>query len=884
MKKKKFLLLGIASAAFLLAACDNATTQQDTSKNDNTNITTSTINNETTSTINNETTSIIEVDPSVKCQVLFMSPDGTIYETLEVSKGEKVSMPSNPTKASTDNHAYTFENWYSDYRLTKKFDFNSQIVDTTFIYANFTELNVYEVSFVTGTDTSINPVRVIDGNKADKPTIIPTKEQDEQYTYEFDNWYKDSNCTEVFNFEQEKITSSISVYAKYTPTLRKFNVEFDLDGGNEIDALTEIEYGSLINAPSTIPTKPQDTRGTYTFAGWYKDSEYSEVFDFTKDTITADTTIYAKWDIQYGSGFTQAKMPDYSVYEGTDAYVKVSTAEELINALVNARIDYTSSVKEIVEDAGKIVRNNVRKNETNWKNAITKGLYLKNSDGTYTKIPEDTPFDDTSYTAAMTYYEDSPASKVSITQTLNKDATVHVIELTADIDLGYYNLSNEIKNSGIVESYCSKYDSVIAAGTAPFSVSTMLKENGISKINIGNTNNLLVYSKNGAKITHAGFNVTSCDGITFRNIEMDELWQWEDSANSSPTFTIGDMDVFGWAYFKINFCGYIWIDHCTFGKSYDGQIDVANPYFYSMGTAYRAPYGKPETYTEENSSGVQISNCQFLSGSDDEDGYLYKMMEEIEDDYQKSKNDSNYSCKYLYYKTLRDNYNLSFKEILYGIAIPQKKAFLLGDSSESKKIDTYYYNQTLRVSLTDNLFVDIEDRLPNVRGGIAYVSNCVFDNSRYYYYRRLINISGAKGISNVNSKYKLAAVSQGIIGGYGASIRAENCVFIGIEELVKNNNKASSDDTISSSQYAAGFSIVNCIWYNDEKSEDYSRIINTDTNPTQITATGSSPMTVDNFNWHTSDNTKPFDISSYVDDLHDLKDYLLETAKIGINK
>ena len=100
--------------------------------------------------------------------------------------------------------------------------------------------------------------------------------------------------------------------------------------------------------------------------------------------------------------------------------------------------------------------------------------------------------------------------------------------------------------------------------------------------------------------------------------------------------------------------------------------------------------------------------------------------------------------------------------------------------------------------------------------------------------------------------------------------------------MVKNNN--TEKNTITDAQMEAGFSIVNCIWYNDEKSEDYSRIINTDTNPTQITATGSSPMTVDNFNWHTTDNTKPFDISSYVDDLHDLKDYLLETAKIGINK
>ena len=55
---------------------------------------------------------------------------------------------------------------------------------------------------------------------------------------------------------------------------------------------------------------------------------------------------------------------------------------------------------------------------------------------------------------------------------------------------------------------------------------------------------------------------------------------------------IGDYDWYGWAYFKIAFCGYIWIDHCTFGKSYDGQIDVSNPeYTANAGVAFRAPYG-----------------------------------------------------------------------------------------------------------------------------------------------------------------------------------------------------------------------------------------------------------------------------------------------------
>ena len=91
-----------------------------------------------------------------------------------------------------------------------------------------------------------------------------------------------------------------------------------------------------------------------------------------------------------------------------------------------------------------------------------------------------------------------------------------------------------------------------------------------------NTSDLLVYSKSGAKLTHCGFKLTSDNNVVFRNLEFDEIWQWEDSPLTTAS-AVGDYDWHGWAYFKIAFCGYVWIDHCTFGKSYDGQIDYSNP-------------------------------------------------------------------------------------------------------------------------------------------------------------------------------------------------------------------------------------------------------------------------------------------------------------------
>lgn len=65
-------------------------------------------------------------------------------------------------------------------------------------------------------------------------------------------------------------------------------VSFDTDGGTAIADQT-VRVG-------TKAEKPADpTKSGYTFAGWYKENTFTTVFDFD-DAITADTTVYAKFD------------------------------------------------------------------------------------------------------------------------------------------------------------------------------------------------------------------------------------------------------------------------------------------------------------------------------------------------------------------------------------------------------------------------------------------------------------------------------------------------------------------------------------------------------------------------------------------------------------
>ena len=482
-------------------------------------------------------------------------------------------------------------------------------------------------------------------------------------------------------------------------------------------------------------------------------------------------------------GYVAGKISDFTEYEGTDAYRTVTTADEFIEAIAAAKYHYTNV----------------------WDEAT----------GTYSQVPE------TGYTEE------------------NFEGTVHVIEIANDLDLGFYKMSAAAKSSGLVVDYATK----LFDWEHELSVSDMAREHGISQIKIEKTSNLLVYSKTGAKLTHCGFKLTSDTNVVFRNLQFDEIWQWEDAPVSTKD-GIGDYDWYGWAYFKISFSGYIWIDHCTFGKSYDGQIDYSNPnYTANPQVAERAPYGA------DGGNGLHISFCRFNAGSDDPDGYIYKMMQKIEAEYQAGEHN------YLYYNALREG-GASFNDILYGLALPQKKGFLCGDNAKYDEPD-YTYNLGLQVSFSNCVFKNLEDRLPKLRGGNAYMYNCVVDSSQYYAYRaNLKSINAAAKVSAVKSNWKCGLVSQGIVCGNGGSVMAESCIFRGIEYLLKNN------DTNNSGEYAlGGYKLANCSYQRSATDTPY--IGSSSSSDNRFSNDTPAKLKTEAFAWHTADGKKPFTAYSY---------------------
>ncbi|MEH7609773.1 InlB B-repeat-containing protein [Gottfriedia acidiceleris] len=102
--------------------------------------------------------------------------------------------------------------------------------------------------------------------------------------YTFVGWYKDS-ALKTSAGSSVTLTSNITLYAKWN--INKYTVKFNSVGGT-ISTRT-VNYNSTISQPAS------PTRKGYTFLGWYKDASGKVAWNFAKDKVTTNTTIYAKW-------------------------------------------------------------------------------------------------------------------------------------------------------------------------------------------------------------------------------------------------------------------------------------------------------------------------------------------------------------------------------------------------------------------------------------------------------------------------------------------------------------------------------------------------------------------------------------------------------------
>jgi uncharacterized repeat protein (TIGR02543 family) len=292
---------------------------------------------------------IVEALAQVTFTITFNSNDGSAVASITANQGSTITAPTPPTKL---NH--TFGGWYKEVALTTQWNFTTdQVNANTTLYAKWVENDSYDVTFYKGNGEPDVVVSVYAGQKV---TAITNPIA---LGYEFSFWMKAD--FEPWNFEVDVVTDDITLYAFYdivtysityvlpegaeligTPDLT-FDIitpAFDLGsaylanheflgwftaetGGTKV---TSIEVGTTGNqtlyaqfeedeqytvtfndsnggiTTETLyygyVTKPTDpVRPGYTFIGWFKDMEGLMAYDFEFDIVSANITLYAKWEI-----------------------------------------------------------------------------------------------------------------------------------------------------------------------------------------------------------------------------------------------------------------------------------------------------------------------------------------------------------------------------------------------------------------------------------------------------------------------------------------------------------------------------------------------------------------------------------------------------------
>ena len=174
---------------------------------------------------------------STACTVKFEPNGGTEVPSQTVQYGETVERPEDPTR-----EGYHLEGWYSDIDLQSPWDFEKDTVEGNMtLYAKWEKgdaptdgtgsglwwllglgllgllllllllllLGRKTVRFETGCDAKIKDQKVKKGD------LVKCPEQPVRPGRAFAGWYSDEACTKRWDFENDKVEDSMTLYAKW---------------------------------------------------------------------------------------------------------------------------------------------------------------------------------------------------------------------------------------------------------------------------------------------------------------------------------------------------------------------------------------------------------------------------------------------------------------------------------------------------------------------------------------------------------------------------------------------------------------------------------------------------------------------------------------------
>lgn len=120
-----------------------------------------------------------------------------------------------------------------------------------------------------------------------------------------------------------------------------YTVTFSMQTDSMEDVIVKgVEAGSNVEQPEI------DEREGYIFAGWFKESTYQKAWDFDKDIVDSDVTLYAKWVLKLGEEALEADVIADCTYTGKalKPVVKVYQNGTLLKSGKDYSIAYANNI------------------------------------------------------------------------------------------------------------------------------------------------------------------------------------------------------------------------------------------------------------------------------------------------------------------------------------------------------------------------------------------------------------------------------------------------------------------------------------------------------------------------------------------------------------
>ena len=225
-----------------------------------------------TSDSNGFVMTVTRQENGVMTAIVYRSADGKTWKKSGEQVASSITAASNVSHFDGNDYCLTISDGTATLRTHDSPDSPTPSPKKTYI-----------VKYDTGTDTSIADSTVEEGDDIVLPAN-PTRDG-----YKFLGWYDSKDGGNQIS-AGTKVTSDITLYARWEKVIVNRTITYDTNGGDTVIASTTVKDGDKVALPDTVPT-----RTGYKFVGWFDAKDGGN--EITADTVvSSDMTIYAHWE------------------------------------------------------------------------------------------------------------------------------------------------------------------------------------------------------------------------------------------------------------------------------------------------------------------------------------------------------------------------------------------------------------------------------------------------------------------------------------------------------------------------------------------------------------------------------------------------------------